>query len=29
MLHIYLAHTEDIAKTQSMLTGWVRVKRQK
>lgn len=28
MLHIYLAHTEDIAKTQSMLTGWVRVKRK-
>lgn len=26
MLHIYLAHTEDIAKSQSMLTGWVRVK---
>lgn len=25
MLHIYLAHTEDIAKTQSMFTGWVRV----
>ena len=28
MLHIYLAHTEDIAKSQSMLTGWVRVKRK-
>jgi len=28
MLHIYLAHTEDIAKSQSMLTGWVRVKRE-
>ncbi|NLZ53243.1 MAG: hypothetical protein GX892_08865 [Thermoanaerobacteraceae bacterium] len=29
MLHIYLAHTEDIAKSQSMLTGWVRVKTKK
>jgi len=28
MLHIYLAHTEDIAKSQSILTGWVRVKRK-
>jgi Ni/Fe-hydrogenase 1 B-type cytochrome subunit len=29
ILHIYLAHTEDIAKTQSMFTGWVRVLRKK
>lgn len=28
MLHIYLAHTEDIAKSQSIFTGWVRVKRK-
>lgn len=28
MVHIYLAHTEDIAKSQSMLTRWVRVKRK-
>ena len=28
MLHIYLAHTEDIAKTQSMFTGWVRILRK-
>jgi len=29
MLHIYLAHTEDIAKTQSMFTGWVRLSKKK
>ena len=29
MLHIYLAHTSDIAKAQAMFTGWVRKKTQK
>jgi len=27
MLHIYLAHTEDIAKSHSIFTGWIKVKK--
>jgi len=27
--HVYLAHTEDIAKLQAMFTGWIRVKSKK
>lgn len=29
LVHIYLAHTEDIARSQAIITGWVRVRLKK